>query len=270
MTNTLDIENLKRYNNWALCFARIGEKQPIVITKKWIDKVLAVYPHYFDYDNQDYISQNDDLWLNYTATVTPSGGKSYSGDLVNTGSTINFKDGWLTYEMVDKICRNSLMLFPVNRERQLCMGFMFTQDTPFTIIDFDRKEETSSQEIAYQDSWIQKFNSYTERSVSGNGYHVIIEGKIDPVKYPNTKGTGASGIRSGTSHKKQGIAGFELYSEDRFVVFTEEVCSSNTNIYNRQTELDELCAILKKPVTAQTELDVDTEFKFNSTDEFFV
>lgn len=268
MTNTLDIEDLKHYNNWALCFAKIGEKQPIVITKKWVDKVLAVYPHYFDYDNQDYISQNDDLWLNYTATVTPTGGKSYSGDLVNTGSTINFKDAWLSYEMVDKICRNSLMLFPVNRERQLCMGFMFTQDTPFTIIDFDRKEETSSQEIAYQDSWIQKFNSYTERSVSGNGYHVIIEGKIDPVKYPNTKGTGASGIRSGTSHKKQGIAGFELYSEDRFVVFTEEVCSNNTKIYNRQTELDELCAILKKPVTAQTELDVDTEYKFNSTDEF--
>ena len=147
MTNTLDIENLKRYNNWALCFARIGEKQPIVITKKWVDKVLAVYPHYFDKDNEDYISPSDDLWLNYTATVTPSGGKSYSGDLVNTGSTINFKDGWLTYEMVDKICRNSLMLFPVNRERQLCMGFMFTQDTPFTIIDFDRKEETSSQEM---------------------------------------------------------------------------------------------------------------------------
>ena len=264
----MNFDKLKELKQWVLCFAKVGEKIPVIVTKKWIDKVLAVYPHYFDKDNEDYISPSDDLWLYYSYTIADDNSKRYTGDLVNTASTEAFRNGWLTYEMVDKICRNALMLFPVNREKQLCMGFVFTKNCPCTIIDFDRKEDTTQAEIAYQDSWIQKFNSYTERSVSGNGYHVIIEGKIDPVKYPNTKGTGASGIRSGTKHKELGIVGFEMYSEDRFVVVTEEMVSKTNKIENRQAELDELCAILKSPVDHKADVDIDTEFKFDNSDEF--
>ena len=264
----MNFDKLKELKQWVLCFAKVGEKIPVIVTKKWVDKVLAVYPHYFDKDNDDYISPSDDLWLYYSYTIADDNSKRYTGDLVNTASTEPFRNGWLTYEMVDKICRNALMLFPVNREKQLCMGFVFTKNCPCTIIDFDRKDETTQAEIAYQDSWIQKFNSYTERSVSGNGYHVIIEGKIDPVKYPNTKGTGASGIRSGTKHKELGIVGFEMYSEDRFVVVTEEMVSKTNKIENRQAELDELCAILKSPVDHKADVDIDTEFKFDNSDEF--
>lgn len=264
----MNFDELKSLQQWCLCFAEVGEKQPVVVTKKWIDKVLNVYPHYFDKDNEDYISAGDDLWLEYTASITDTGGKSYTGDLVNSGATINFKGGWLSYDMVDKLYRNSLMLFPVNREKHLCFGFVFTKDCPWTIIDFDRKEETTQQEIAYQDQWIQNFKSYTERSISGLGYHVIIEGKIDEKKYPNASGTGASGIRSGTAHKKQGIVGFELYSQDRFVVVTEDAVTTK-EIYCRQGELDDLCAILKKPVTENQDVtDSATEFKIDNSDDF--
>lgn len=265
----MDFNELKSLKQWVLCFAKVGEKIPLVITKKWITKVLEKYPHYFEPDNEDYIDNGDDLWLVYTSTITDDGSKYYTGDLVNTGATENFRDGWLTYDMADKIYRNAMMLFPINGEKHLCLGFVFTKDCPYTVIDFDRKDGTTQQEVAYQDSWISKFNSYTERSISGNGYHVIIKGKIDPVKYPNTKGTGASGIRSSKRHKSLGIVGFEIYSEDRFVVVTEDMVSTSNTIADRQKELDELCAILKKPTdhTAST-VDVDTEFKIDNSDDF--
>lgn len=264
----MNFDELKNLSQWALCFAEVGEKQPVVVTKKWIDKVLKVYPHYFDEGNDDFITVNDNLWLNYTVTINDVGEKCYTGDLVNTGATINFKNAWLSYNIVDKLNRNSLMLFPVNREKHLCFGFIFTKDCPWTIIDFDRKDGTTPQEIAYQDQWIQKFKSYTERSISGLGYHVIIEGKINEKKYPNSKGTGASGIRTGTAHKAQGIVGFELYSQDRFAVVTEDAVTTK-EIYPRQGELDDLCAVLKKPTTENQDVtDSATEFKFDNSDDF--
>lgn len=261
------LEELKELKQWALCFGKTGEKQPLVVTQSWIDKVKVVYPQYFEDGNEDYIQQGDNLWLQYTFSVDKSGNKSYTGDLANTGATIKFKAGWLTYAAVDKLCRNSLMLYPVNRECQLAMGFVFTKDCPFAIIDLDRKEQLSQQEIGFQDLWIEKLNSYTERSVSGTGYHVIIKGKIDETKYPNSSKTGASGIRSGAKHKQQGIVGFEVYSQDRFAVVTEDVVEKEvTTIESRQKELDELCAALKEPAQQQSveSVDVDTAYTYDT------
>lgn len=263
----MDFSELKEYRQWALCFAEVGFKEPVVVTQRWIDKVLEKYPNYFDKDNNDFISASDGLWLNYTVTVTGDGNRSYAGDLVNTGATQNWSKGWLTYDMADKISRNALALYPVNREKHMCLGFVFTKNCPWAIIDFDRKEETTQQEIAYQDQWIKKFNSYTERSVSGLGYHVIVEGKIDEKKYPNLSGTGAKGIRSTQRHKEQGIAGFEVYSQDRFAVVTEDNVGS-TEICKRQEQLDELCAVLQAPIENQDVTDSSTEFKFDNTDDY--
>lgn len=260
------LEELKQHKNWCLCFAKTGDKFPLTITESWVNKVKELYPNYFEAGNEDFISSPSD-WLEYTATMSNDRQKIYTGDLKNTGATIKHRDSWLTYDAVEKLCRNSLMLFPVNRERQLSFGFVFTQDLPFAVIDLDRKDGISQQEIAYQNVWLDKLNSYTERSISGSGYHVIIKGKIDPQKYPNTKGTGASGIRSGTFHKSQGIVGFEVYSQDRFIVMTEDhVDDRPENVEERQAELDELCATLKAPSLTNTVVDVDTEFKFD-TDE---
>lgn len=262
------IKDIKTVQQWCLCFGKIGEKIPVVVTKKWIEKVQSVYPQYFDEGNEDYIKPSDDLWLQYTFTVNERGEKVYSGDLVNTGATTTFKKMWLSYSAVDKICRNSIMLFPIKRSVQFCMGFVFTKDLNITIIDFDRKNGITAQEIAYQDQWIKKFNSYTERSISGNGFHVIVGGAIDPIKYPNTKHTGASGLRSGKRHAEQGIVGFEMYSQDRFAVMTEDqIETCDGNIYNRQDVIDELCIILKKPVSEEIAIDKDTEISISDTEE---
>lgn len=259
------LQELKVLRQWALCFAKVGEKQPLVVTQAWIEKVKAVYPNYFDEGNEDYIQTTDNLWLNYGYDAD-KGGKSYNGDLTNTGATLKFKAGWLTYATVDKICRNSVMLFPIDRSSQLSMGFIFTKDCPFAIVDLDRKEQLSQQEIGFQEFWIEKLNSYTERSVSGTGYHVIIKGKIDEEKYPNTSKTGASGIRSGSKHKSQGIVGFEVYSQDRFAVVTEDMVERSVmTIEERQSELDELCSVLKEPALGGTDtVDVDTTYTYDT------
>ena len=264
----MNIKDLQNVEQWCLCFGKTGEKIPLTVSRKWIDKVKKVYPDYFEPGNEDYIQNGDDLWLQYTATVNEKGNKVYSGDLVNTGATEPFRQTWLTYAAADKICRNSIMLFPIKRDVQFCMGFVFTKDLGLTIADFDRKDSITPQEIAYQDQWIEKLNSYTERSVSGNGYHVIIKGLIDPVKYPNTPKTGSSGIRSGKAHRDRGINGFELYSQDRFAVMTENMVEGNSGeICERQKELDELCAILKKPVSPEDPADPETEIKIADTEE---
>lgn len=259
-----DIENTPQ---WCLCFGKTGEKIPVVVSKKWIEKVKKLYPDYFEPGNEDYIQNGDDLWLQYTSTVNEKGNKTYSGDLANTGATENFKKTWLTYAAADKICRNSIMLFPIKRDSQFCMGFVFTKDLGITIIDFDRKDGITQSEIAYQDEWISKFNSYTERSVSGLGYHVIVRGSIDPAKYPNSSKTGASGIRSGKVHKDLGIVGFELYSQDRFAVMTENMVEGGTKVIEeRQKEIDELCALLKKPVSEST-ADPEMEIKLSGSED---
>ena len=262
-----NIKDLEQIAQWCLCFGKTGEKIPVVVSKKWIEKVKAVYPDYFEPDNEDYIQNSDNLWLQYTSTVNEKGNKVYSGDLANTAATENFRSTWLTYSAADKICRNSIMLFPIKRDVQFCMGFVFTKNLGLTIIDFDRKDGITQQEVAYQDEWIRRLQSYMERSVSGLGYHVIINGIIDPVKYPNSSKTGSSGIRSGKQHKERGIVGFELYSQDRFAVMTgDKVEGNDGNIYNRQDVLDELCEVLKKPVSNDT-VDTDMSIKVENNED---
>lgn len=60
------------------------------------------------------------------------------------------------------------------------IGFVLTENDPFTGIDIDDKLENpaSEQEKAVHQRILQQFDSYTERSVGGRGYHIIIRGKI--------------------------------------------------------------------------------------------
>ena len=87
----MNIKDLQNVEQWCLCFGKTGEKIPLTVSRKWIDKVKKVYPDYFEPGNEDYIQNGDDLWLQYTATVNEKGSKVYSGDLVNTGATEPFR-----------------------------------------------------------------------------------------------------------------------------------------------------------------------------------
>ncbi|QZA70476.1 DNA primase/polymerase [Erwinia phage AH03] len=86
------------------------------------------------------------------------------------------------------------------------IGFVFTDNDPYAFIDFDAPDESTKEDHSLiQQRQIQlfnEFNSYAERSPSGNGLHIIIKGKI------------LSGRRRSC---------IEIYSTERYATFTGDV-----------------------------------------------
>lgn len=60
------------------------------------------------------------------------------------------------------------------------IGFVLTEWDPFTIIDLDNKPEKpcTAEQWARHQKILEAFQSYTERSASGTGYHIIVKGKV--------------------------------------------------------------------------------------------
>lgn len=79
------------------------------------------------------------------------------------------------------------------------VGFVFTADDPYCGVDFDACYEDGrlSPEIL---GWVRQLDSYTEKSISGQGLHVICKGVLPP-----------GGRRKG---------GIEMYDRSRFFVMT--------------------------------------------------
>ena len=95
------------------------------------------------------------------------------------------------------------------------IGFMLSASDPFTCIDIDIKNSqneldsklwTSQEELNKSFELINAVNSYTEKSKSGVGFHIWIEGNI---------GKGAR------------TKGYEVYSQERFIICTGDVHIAN-------------------------------------------
>jgi hypothetical protein len=94
----------------------------------------------------------------------------------------------------------------------LDLGFVLHEGDPFSCIDLDVKDAethpdkpevwTSADDFQRFVSIITNFDSYTERSRSGKGIHVWVEGKI------------------GRGFKRDGV---EVYSQERFMICTGDV-----------------------------------------------
>jgi putative DNA primase/helicase len=107
------------------------------------------------------------------------------------------------------------------------IGFVFTKDDPFFIVDFDGVVDRDTGEInPAAAEVIHALDSYTELSCSGTGVHVVGHG---------TKPEYA-GCRSG----KLGF-GIEVYDSARFVVMTGARMTEVTGPKDRQDELLSLC-----------------------------
>ena len=114
------------------------------------------------------------------------------------------------------------------------IGFVFTDDDPYVFIDLDAPKDAQKQILAADnplyiehqrksDSWVKALGSYSERSSSGHGIHIIIRAVL-----------------------KQAIklAGTEMYFTQRYAIFTGDVVSA-LPIADRQTELDQVVQGIK-------------------------
>jgi hypothetical protein len=115
------------------------------------------------------------------------------------------------------------------------IGYVLTVDDPFTCIDMDVKDDTPREHIDRFKSIVAVFDSYTERSRSGKGLHVWVEGKI------------------GKGRKRDGV---EVYSQERFIICTGDVVD-NKPVSKRQELLDNLASQMQASTTAEVPLHGD-------------
>ena len=98
------------------------------------------------------------------------------------------------------------------------VGFVLTEWDCYTIIDLDAPRDEN--DYKRHESILQAFNSYTERSQSGNGYHIIVRGAVP----------------AGARRDK-----VEVYSSQRYMICTGNVVNP-LPITERQALLDQLFA----------------------------
>ncbi len=124
------------------------------------------------------------------------------------------------------------------------LGYILTRVCGYTCIDLDVKNAhnypdnpelwTSETDLARFQSIINHFDSYTERSTSGQGFHIWIKGYIH----------GGKGL------KRDGV---EVYSQERFIVCTGDVYLDR-GIEKRQDLLNILVAEIQEAQSNTVEL----------------
>jgi len=98
------------------------------------------------------------------------------------------------------------------------IGFVFHPESPYAGADIDDVTEEQARH------WIERFDSYTERSPSGNGFHIICKAEVP-------KGT----------NRAEG----ELYSSGRFFTMTGDVVRSRP-VREAQDAADEFYKFLRR------------------------
>lgn len=105
------------------------------------------------------------------------------------------------------------------------IGFVLTANDSLTCIDLDVKDDTPKEHRERFDRIISAFDTYTERSKSGLGFHVWVEGKI------------------GRGRRRDGV---EVYSQERFIICTGDVVRHQP-IANRQDLLANMVTLMEHP-----------------------
>lgn len=132
------------------------------------------------------------------------------------------------------------------------IGFLLSEKDVYTCIDLDIKNEhnypnkvdhngkavewTSAEDIARFHKIIEKFDSYTEVSASGQGFHIWVRGNI------------------GAGCRRDGV---EVYSRERFIICTGNIFL-NRDIQDRQELLDILVGEIRSAAAPKVEL-IDRE-----------
>lgn len=115
------------------------------------------------------------------------------------------------------------------------IGYMLHESDPFACIDLDVRDGTPREHIERFQKIVATFDSYTERSRSGKGLHVWVEGKI------------------GRGSKRDGV---EVYSQERFIICTGDTYIDRP-VANRQELLGKLASEMRPSTSTEIQLDGD-------------
>ena len=104
-----------------------------------------------------------DQWVVWESTKIPINARIGNKAEVDNPST------WSTFEVVREAVLSG---------KYKGVGFVLTEDDPYTIIDLDHVIDLETGEISpWAQDIIDRMSSYTEVSQSGTGIHIIIKGK---------------------------------------------------------------------------------------------
>lgn len=123
------------------------------------------------------------------------------------------------------------------------IGYVLNEDDPYACIDFDVKDAenspdkphlwTTREQYEFYQQCIYRFDSYTERSAGGKGFHVWVRGKI------------GRGARSG---------GIEVYSQERFMISTGYVTNDRPIVF-QEAALQKFAESVRPAITQINALD---------------
>lgn len=108
------------------------------------------------------------------------------------GASVTDPSTWTDFETASRIAAL----------KGLGIGYVQSADDPFSCIDLDVKDDTPREWLDRYQSIIEQFDSFTEHSQSGRGFHVWVKGKI------------------GSGKRRDGV---EVYSQARFMICTGNV-----------------------------------------------
>jgi hypothetical protein len=118
------------------------------------------------------------------------------------------------------------------------IGYVFTDDDPYVGVDLDACIDEQGQLHPDAGALISSLNSYTEKSVSGTGIHIIARANLN-------------GSRNRTTQTGWG-GDFECYGHSRYFCFTgDHLQGTPKTIEKRQHELNQVMAHIF-PTTATT------------------
>ncbi|NUB91084.1 hypothetical protein HT576_08630 [Haloterrigena sp. SYSU A121-1] len=158
-----------------------------------------------------------DQWICWTTEDRDGKPTKVPIDPVNDGyASVSDPDTWGTYSAAETY-------YDLNEDVD-GLGYVFTEDGPYAGVDIDDARNQVSEMV---EEWVvdvlMTLQSYTERSPSGTGYHVIVEGAVP----------------EGGNRRDQ----LEMYDDARFFTVTgDHVDGTPGTIEDRSEELQELHA----------------------------
>lgn len=124
------------------------------------------------------------------------------------------------------------------KQHHFNIGYVLSANDPFTCIDLDIKADTPQEQCDRASSIIKTFNSYTEYSQSGKGFHIWVYGNI------------------GKGCRRDNV---EIYSQERFII-----CTGNTF---KSEPINERSELLNNMVTQLSPLNLTSDIELVEKEE---